>query len=47
MIGKRQVFLIFQAATEDLSKVEAGFELLRDTLRAVAEQEQGDVGAGE
>jgi len=32
-IGDRKVFLIFQAATEDFSKAEPGFELIRNTLR--------------
>lgn len=34
-IGDRQVFLIFQVATEDYSKAEAGFQLIRDSLRSI------------
>jgi hypothetical protein len=32
-IADRQIFLIFQVATEDYSKAEPGFRLIRDTLR--------------
>ena len=40
-IGERLVFLILQAATEDYSKAEAGFQLIRDTLRDIPKAEQG------
>lgn len=39
-IGDRQVFVIFQVATEDYSKVEAGFQLIRDSLRSIHKAEQ-------
>ena len=32
-IADRQIFLIFQVATEDYSKTEPGFRLIRETLR--------------
>ena len=40
-IGGRQVFLVFQVATEDYSKVKAGFHLIRDSLRSTQTAEQG------
>ena len=33
-IADRQVFLIFQVASEDHSKAEPGFNLIRNSLRA-------------
>lgn len=39
-IGGRQVFLIFQVATEDYSKAETGFKLIRDSLQSIQEAEQ-------
>jgi hypothetical protein len=39
-IGGRQVFLIFQVATEDYRKAEIGFQLIRDSLRSNQEAEQ-------
>jgi hypothetical protein len=39
-IGGRQVFLIFQVATEDYPKAEKGFQLIRDSLRSIQEAEQ-------
>lgn len=34
VFGERRVFLVFQAAVEDLGKVEAGFELILRTLNS-------------
>ena len=45
-IGGRQVFLIFQVATEDYSKAETGFQLIRDSLRSIQEAEQVSGGNG-
>ncbi|MEO0453356.1 MAG: hypothetical protein AAFY98_04380 [Verrucomicrobiota bacterium] len=39
-IGGRQIFLILQVATEDYSKVEAGFQLIRESLRSTQSAEQ-------
>lgn len=43
MIGERQAFLIFQVAIEDSAKAEAGFHLIRNSLRGVqpAEEDRG------
>ncbi len=39
-IGGRQVFLILQVATEDFSKAEPGFQLIRDSLQSSPKAEQ-------
>lgn len=39
VIGERRVFLILQVATEDYSKTEGGFELIRDSLQSTKEQD--------
>ena len=40
VIGDRQIFLIFQVATEDCAKAEPGFHLIRNSLRSVQTAEQ-------
>jgi hypothetical protein len=39
-IGGRRIFLIFQVATEDVANAQAGFELIRDSLKITDEEEQ-------
>jgi len=41
-IGEKRVVLIFQVASEDAGNVQAGFDLVRDTLQLVEGSEQDD-----
>ena len=42
VIRDRRVFLIFQVATEDLTKAKPGFDVIRDSLRSAEDAADAD-----